>query len=237
MKKIFTLIAVAAMALSANAQKVITFGDVDSDGKIVDATVKAEYADGDFKLTYVDTNGKLAVDGNPAYFGTADSNQKFVSRLKSGGKSDASKLYLTLTVPAKGTLSVFARTGSNSAEDRTVVLTQNDTELYNKVVKEADAIMVKGLDSSDADKETKVYPAITVSVEAGTVTVTFPINSINFYAFSFLADGEEPGDDTGISTVKVAENTNAAIFNLAGQQVGKNYKGVVIQNGVKRIQK
>ena len=47
-----------------------------------------------------------------------------------------------------------------------------------------------------------------------------------------------PGETSGVNTIKAAEqNANAPIYNLAGQQVDKSYKGVVIQNGTKRIQK
>ena len=44
---------------------------------------------------------------------------------------------------------------------------------------------------------------------------------------------------TGISGTVVASkvNTNAPIYNLAGQKVSKSYKGVVIQNGKKFVQK
>ena len=42
----------------------------------------------------------------------------------------------------------------------------------------------------------------------------------------------------GIETVRAIElNANAPIYNLAGQRVGKDYKGVVIQNGKKFIKK
>ena len=45
-------------------------------------------------------------------------------------------------------------------------------------------------------------------------------------------------EGTGIVVVKAAEqSTDAPIYNLAGQQVDKSYKGVVIQNGKKMIQK
>jgi hypothetical protein len=45
-------------------------------------------------------------------------------------------------------------------------------------------------------------------------------------------------EGTGIVVVKAAEqNANAPIYNLAGQQVDKSYKGVVIQNGKKMVQK
>lgn len=44
---------------------------------------------------------------------------------------------------------------------------------------------------------------------------------------------------TGIAgvTVKTTKPADNRIFNLAGQQVGKDYKGIVIQNGVKKLQK
>lgn len=50
---------------------------------------------------------------------------------------------------------------------------------------------------------------------------------------------EELTTGTGISSTVVAskENTNAPIYNLAGQKVNKSYKGVVIQNGKKFVQK
>ena len=43
---------------------------------------------------------------------------------------------------------------------------------------------------------------------------------------------------SGVNTV-IAEQAdeNAPVYNLAGQRVNKNYKGVVIQNGRKMIQK
>lgn len=42
--------------------------------------------------------------------------------------------------------------------------------------------------------------------------------------------------DTGISALNAELNTNAPRYNLAGQKVAENYKGVVIQNGRKMIQ-
>jgi hypothetical protein len=46
------------------------------------------------------------------------------------------------------------------------------------------------------------------------------------------------GDATGIDTLSMdngATNVDAPIYNLAGQRVGKSYKGVVIINGKKYI--
>ena len=46
-----------------------------------------------------------------------------------------------------------------------------------------------------------------------------------------------PANASGISTVKANVENNSAIYNLAGQKVAKDYKGLVIKNGVKMIQK
>lgn len=50
---------------------------------------------------------------------------------------------------------------------------------------------------------------------------------------------EELTTGTGISNAVVASkvNANAPIYNLAGQKVNKSYKGVVVQNGKKFVQK
>ena len=39
------------------------------------------------------------------------------------------------------------------------------------------------------------------------------------------------------TVVTPTENTNAPVYNLAGQQVNASYKGVVIKNGKKYVQK
>ena len=45
------------------------------------------------------------------------------------------------------------------------------------------------------------------------------------------------GGSTGINTVKTVRIADGAIYNLAGQKVDKSYKGVVIMNGKKMVQK
>lgn len=67
-----------------------------------------------------------------------------------------------------------------------------------------------------------------------------------FRAYVKLPDAEarslsivfDDGETTGITDVKgKKEDVRSDIFNLSGQRVGKNYKGVVIKNGRKMIQK
>ena len=52
------------------------------------------------------------------------------------------------------------------------------------------------------------------------------------------AGATDPFDPTAIENVKaVIKVKNGAIYNLAGQRVGENYKGVVVKDGKKMIQR
>lgn len=75
---------------------------------------------------------------------------------------------------------------------------------------------------------------ITFDVAANKSYYVFNSTSqLGLYGFYF-----QPTEVNAISTVKAAaQAADAPIYNLSGQQVSKDYKGVVIQNGVKRIQK
>ncbi|MCR5130986.1 MAG: Ig-like domain-containing protein [Prevotella sp.] len=65
------------------------------------------------------------------------------------------------------------------------------------------------------------------SVKAGTAYLAVPSSSST--AKGFTLDGES----TGISSISTTVDENAPIYNLSGQRVNKNYRGVVIQNGKK----
>lgn len=242
MKKIFTLIAIAMMAVGAQAQTIsfteaISAKDADGNSNMNGRTFGSD----GFILTCTDTsvnddntpNPKLSVDGNTARFGTTESYDTYTFRLKTGGKS-SSKNCLSLAIPSAGTLKIAVRSGKNTDTDRNLVLKQGGTELFNQVIKEneeTDYVTVTEGEGDEA-KTQKVYPYVSVEVTAGTVDITYPKNSLNFYAFIL-----ETSSTTGIESVKAVENENAPMYNLAGQQVDKNFKGVVIQNGKKFINK
>ena len=190
MKQKLTLLLLAFYATFAFAA---TQGQRRADGnslliKFDAGSLANTYSDGEFVFTRTaDTDNKHAIDGNSVYFGTAESYVKFDYRFKTGGKS-SDKNSLQLTIPTAGTLKVYARTASSSATDRNVVLTQDGTELYNAVVKDADAV-----DVVINEESKKVYPVIAVEVNAGTVDVTYPVGALNFYGFELATAGEEAG--------------------------------------------
>ena len=56
-------------------------------------------------------------------------------------------------------------------------------------------------------------------------------------AVILLQGDATPGDQDGIATVAASKKVEGKIYNLSGQQVNANFKGVVIENGKKVIKK
>ena len=107
-----------------------------------------------------------------------------------------------------------------------------DTRKYFNVGAMADDYVLQHTNGCTQNRP--VLGFIDFPVEAGkTYWVFNPKSQIGLYGFQFTAGGE-----SAINTIKAAEqNANAPIYNLAGQQVDKSYKGVVIQNGKKVVMK
>ncbi len=78
----------------------------------------------------------------------------------------------------------------------------------------------------------QILAYVSFDVEAKTYLMFNPKNQLGLYGFYFQAEG-----GTGIETVKAAQNANAAIYNLAGQKVDAAFKGMVIMNGKKFMNK
>ena len=218
MKKIFTLIAVAAMAISANAQLLHYTGE--------ETAANCTLSQDGFSVQAVSDKSGCGIDANSQYFGTATDYINLTKRWKSAGKG-GSTVYIKITAPSAGNLTSYTRSASSSATDRALVISQNGTELYNQVVKENETTDYETATIEGVTK--KVFPARTVAVSAGTVDITWTTNALNFYAYKFEST-------TGIQTVKVV-TADGAIYNLAGQKVSEDYKGVVIKDGKKVVNK
>lgn len=73
----------------------------------------------------------------------------------------------------------------------------------------------------------------TIPVKCAYLEVANSASSAKFYSL-----GDHSGSTTGITSVKnEAAGNNAPMYNLAGQLVGKGYKGIVIKNGKKIVLK
>ena len=173
-------------------------------------------------LTCIDTaKEKHQVEKNSAYFGTAENYVNYTYRFKTNGKSN-SKNGLKLTVPKDGVLTIAVRSASSSDENRTLILTQNGTELFNAIVKDSNSekIMIE-------EAEKTVYHYVTANVKAGDIDITYPINAINFYAFELTPTG---GTD-GIDTITLLPSDSKS-YNVGGRVASK---GLLIKNGKKYV--
>ena len=261
MKKIFTLIATALMAVSANAQEVfipsmktytaleeattanckVVFGDDTYNAaaaKSHKAYIKSvglstpDVEEG--KDRYVLVSGKNNPNDNVPYtkpdLTTASGSPYspdnknlpakgcyFMITPSKAGKVlvgivlNADKAFYVVKKSTGEALATSAVTMTNDADDPVTEVYQSDYKVANKVV---------GTAGFDAEANETYYVFCNGS-------------KLGFFGYVFTPSGSS----TGISNVKKAETTDAPAYNLAGQKVDASYKGVVIKDGKKLIQK
>lgn len=108
--------------------------------------------------------------------------------------------------------------------------TGEDTRKYFNVGTMADDYVLQHTNGVTHNR--KVLGYVEFPVEAGKTYWMFnPKSQIGIYGFQFTAG------EAGINDIKNDVDKNAPKYNLAGQRVDKNYKGVVIQNGKKFMNK
>lgn len=214
MKKIFTLIAVAAMALTANAQgkfalaqgeaphfgdKItsvanckLTFGDVDKPGEMKDFL--AAVADSDTPATLTEQGWGFYTKGNDV-----------------NGNKDGGTIYVFMP---------------NIAGVITVAVVLNSGKKFH--ISE-DGTDMAGYDGITVDE--KYYGTYSFNVKAGsTYKVWCDGSKLGFYGFELT-------DATSVKAIKNVTENNGEVYNLAGQKVDANAKGLVIKNGKKFVNK
>jgi hypothetical protein len=234
MKKIFTLIAVAAMALSANAQKVYDFTNVSDAAKQALAAATDKWAastEGTDPNTFTRYQYKeeIAKDTYTDYAVLGFSDGAGIEVGRSGGKMSAGSciridvdqriqlncsngVFKVKNLKANDVVKISFACASNS-EDRTFTVTNADKASLTATKDQA-----------------KIEETLTIAADGDLVLTQS--KAINIYAIAINADLP-----TGIQTVKAVKNADAATYNLAGQKVDNSFKGVVIKNGQKMIQK
>ncbi len=252
MKKIFTLIAVAAMALSANAQQYqLTVGEAPAAGTKITSVANITMtfgAQGDAAFKEVKSNGDdlKAVTG---YNAKTDGN--------GGNPTDGSKSYARGGgAPTVGTFYVFEPTQDGNLQ---VFIVCNSGKVFSiledgvNIATSLSAINLKAYDENGSTvdatfdeanrtdtKDTqglafdnKVYGTVTFPVKAGKkYHVSCSGSKLGFGGFTF------PATATGIESVKASvKATNGATYNVAGQMVDAAAKGLVIKDGKKIINK
>ena len=209
MKKLFTLVAMALMAVGANAQTKIAevdfttateftgwtqFADEQTDGK-------AELGAEGLEITVGVQTGQLwqpqiIVIGDGSFNLEEDGNYKVV---------------ITAKYPADGTLQV--NMGSWSANDQAQFpITATGDFQTDEFVFEGWSVTAEGAH---------------LLFQCGDFKGTTIVKDIKIIDL----------DATAINNVKTAKKADGAIYNLAGQKVSASYKGIVIKDGKKYIQK
>ena len=234
MKKFFTLIAAVALAASVNAQGTyaVQVGDkVNAGDKITsvenitltymenagtafaDVKKQSNWADGDFTAYVCGKNsGKLVSGAEPtgcAYkFETTKAGSVTVG-VQLGGTKGFHILNADFAEVAPASYNLPAAKDGDSQE-----FTQN--EKGENIIAE------------------KSNGTVTFSVaEGGTYYVFAAGSKMGFYGFKYVT-----GTSTGISDIQAPKSSkDGATFNLLGQKVANDAKGLVIKNGKKFINK
>lgn len=208
MKKIFTLFAAALLAVSANAQKEWNFSTWTAE-TFSATTVK----DG---LTINAAEGKnISVDEN----GKEVDGVTYTMRLKLGGTGNPETSVRTLSFDVTGACSIYVvGISGNKAENRTLKIATSSGDEIGSV-------------DLPGDKAIS-YTAQYKGTDPATIVIYSTNSGINLYDIKWT-----PAGSTAIKDVTNELDENAPRYNILGQRVTKAYKGVVIQNGKKFIQK
>ncbi len=159
------------------------------------------------------------------------------------GAAPTKGAYTEFTVKSNGILKIGVRI-PKAAQNRKVYFVNKTTG----AVLATDKYSAEGYNNNNTNEYTTFETTSEYVVASGVsnqfigyINVTLPVNEtyvlfspdtqIGIFGFEFTPS-------TGINNVKAAEaDTNAPIYNLAGQKVEKSQKGILIQNGKKFVNK
>ena len=209
MKKFFTLVAMALMAVGANAQELIAEVDFTT---ATEFTGWNQFGDGQEGSVAVDPDGIAITVGSQ----TGQLWQPQIMVIGDGSfnlEEDGNyKVVVVAKFPTAGTLQI--NMGSWSANDQaTFPVTATGDFQDIECLFEGWSVNAEGAH---------------LLFQCGDFKGTTILKSIKVIDLDAT---------TGIAAVKADKKFDGAIYNLAGQKVNANYKGVVIQNGKKFIQK
>ena len=234
MKKFFTLIAAVAMAASMNAQGTyaVAVGDEVTAGKQITSVANVT-------LTYMEKAGTAFVVGK-ATSNWADADfTAYVCGVNNGklvsGAEPTGCVYKFETVKA-GSVTVGVQLGGTKGFH---ILGADFAEVapasYNlPAAKDGASQEFTQNKKGENIIAEKSNGTVTFSVaEGGTYYVLAAGTRMGFYGFKYVT-----GTSTGISDIQAPKSSkDGATFNLLGQKVANDAKGIVIKNGKKFINK
>lgn len=231
MKKFFTLIAAAMMVAGANAQAVqvnineacnttIDAMTVLSDNECFTATAAFATAGSGFKDDGTTPAGEYFYEHAgftfPSWIEIRVTDEPSVDN----PNGTANKTSVIIAAKKNATLSAYVRTGNNKEVklfDQSTFTALTSTSAYTA-------------DGSSNNRWTWTW-----TIEAGkTYVLTEKGGTGRLSGFTYEISGGDPTAIDGITTNNTV-NENAPVYNLAGQRVNKDAKGILIQNGRKVI--
>lgn len=176
-----------------------------------------------FCASYSVDYGSLGLE---AYAVKLNADKKSVTMEKIEGVVPAGKAVLLKGTPGE---SYKLTTGEG-----TEAVFDSDLKVSDGTATSSDAVAVYGLATVNGqDGFYKAPVGTTIPAKCAYIEIANTGNSAKFYSL-----GDHSGSTTGITFVKNdVLDSNAPMYNLAGQPIGKNYKGIVIKNGKKIVLK
>lgn len=288
MKKLFTLVAAAFLAVSANAQTQLTLGGQAENGSwswgwTYQATPRADLffgsqwgefrlategvvAGASYKLVVAEANEAVNLRINHTV--TDDTEYITVNATEITGTfaegvkdvelqgTEAGAALSVLSFEIDGVQTVYSQNwgvalysgkyttsqwgelyliGAASDEAQTITINFNE-----EVPEDALQLKVCYVEADDEGK-TEGYPAIpagtTASIDIDVAVKAISLQAKDAYTIDIVSAFTAPKGTQGITNITATENVNAPMYNLAGQRVDAQFKGVVIQNGRKFMNK
>lgn len=176
-----------------------------------------------FSTSYPVNYGSLGLE---AYAVKLNADKKTITLEKIVGKVPAGKAVLLKGTPSK---SYRLTTGEGAVAEF-----DTDLKVSDGTATSSDAVAVYGLATVNGqDGFYKAFNGKTIPAKCAYLEVANSASSVKCFSL-----GDHSGSTTGITSVKnEAAGNNAPMYNLAGQFVGKGYKGIVIKNGKKIVLK
>lgn len=235
MKKLFTSIVIALCAMSVNAQETITIEDgttYTSSQTLTSGAISVTLGAGDTwtvkAATLGDYTATVSGKNNPK-------DSEGLGYTREGKNLPVSGTYYVVKATSAGTVSFAMVLNAEKSfyvigEDA-VALENSDLSLVDKTGASIELGENSGKECSVA---AKFYGNVSFKVAANkSYYVLCTGSKLGFYGLTFT-----PGGETAIASINADKaNENAPIYNLNGQKVSKDYKGVVVKNGKKYIQK
>jgi len=209
----------ADVVLDEEATAASTTGEV---YKVENGEISADKADFFVKnLTFgVVKNANYQIDGKEAYIQMSNTNITFLV-----AEGDSVNVKVICSKNACKNIDAADAEDGSQVNDRKCYVNVSGTNYCHK---DAD-----GNEAADL----KLYPEANViefGLNAGTYTFQKYSGTGNILVSSIEIT---PVESTGISTVKATAENNSVIYNIAGQKVSKDYKGIAIKNGKKVVMK